>query len=267
MSFDFQNFGNTVAEMVIAHSGHGGWYETPDGLRCRQDDEIVCPSPAFLGVEAQGIACISCPRCGMTSYHPDDIREKYCGNCHEYMEPGEVSVATTDPRPETTEPNAELERGYFTCPNDDVMDKRRHEVKWNGGDPWCLTCDVAAIWTPPSDGSEAAQAKPTPTPEFIVEGIFVVTGRGPCVTRSLEAAKRWPSGELHGPGEPGCFNAGDQIECGELRATIQGLEYFAIPGPQPQQSMLLSGVEREQLEVGQVWRRAPDDSSGGQSDG
>lgn len=25
---------------------------------------------------------IICPRCGMTSYNPGDIKNKYCGNCH-----------------------------------------------------------------------------------------------------------------------------------------------------------------------------------------
>lgn len=24
----------------------------------------------------------TCPKCGMTSYHPDDIKYEYCGNCH-----------------------------------------------------------------------------------------------------------------------------------------------------------------------------------------
>lgn len=27
---------------------------------------------------------ITCPRCGMTSYNPDDIREGYCGACHDW---------------------------------------------------------------------------------------------------------------------------------------------------------------------------------------
>lgn len=29
---------------------------------------------------------ITCFRCGMTSWSPDDVREKYCGNCHAYHE-------------------------------------------------------------------------------------------------------------------------------------------------------------------------------------
>jgi len=24
----------------------------------------------------------TCPNCGMTSYHPDDVKNEYCGNCH-----------------------------------------------------------------------------------------------------------------------------------------------------------------------------------------
>lgn len=31
---------------------------------------------------------ITCPQCGMTSYHPMDVRTGYCGNCHDYTSPG-----------------------------------------------------------------------------------------------------------------------------------------------------------------------------------
>lgn len=27
---------------------------------------------------------ITCPECGMTSYNPNDVREGYCGNCHDF---------------------------------------------------------------------------------------------------------------------------------------------------------------------------------------
>jgi ribosomal protein L37E len=30
---------------------------------------------------------ITCPACGMTSYNPNDIREGYCGNCHDWTTP------------------------------------------------------------------------------------------------------------------------------------------------------------------------------------
>ena len=30
---------------------------------------------------------ITCPRCGMTSHNPNDVREGYCGNCHDWTSP------------------------------------------------------------------------------------------------------------------------------------------------------------------------------------
>ena len=29
---------------------------------------------------------ITCLRCGMTSYNPNDILYRYCGNCHKFHE-------------------------------------------------------------------------------------------------------------------------------------------------------------------------------------
>jgi ribosomal protein L37E len=31
-----------------------------------------------------GPPSITCPRCGATSYHPEDIALGYCGRCHDY---------------------------------------------------------------------------------------------------------------------------------------------------------------------------------------
>jgi ribosomal protein L37E len=30
---------------------------------------------------------ITCPRCGRTSHHPDDVREGYCAACHDWTSP------------------------------------------------------------------------------------------------------------------------------------------------------------------------------------
>lgn len=30
---------------------------------------------------------ITCPVCGMRSYHPMDIRDGYCGRCHDWTTP------------------------------------------------------------------------------------------------------------------------------------------------------------------------------------
>lgn len=30
---------------------------------------------------------ITCPRCGRTSWNPNDVREGYCGACHDWTSP------------------------------------------------------------------------------------------------------------------------------------------------------------------------------------
>jgi ribosomal protein S27AE len=37
-----------------------------------------------MPAEAVREPSITCPRCGMTSYNENDIREGYCGNCHDW---------------------------------------------------------------------------------------------------------------------------------------------------------------------------------------
>lgn len=39
----------------------------------RQLDEIRGAQPSY-----------KCPYCGMVSYHPDDIKNQYCGACHKF---------------------------------------------------------------------------------------------------------------------------------------------------------------------------------------
>lgn len=34
---------------------------------------------------------IACPKCGMVSYNPNDILERYCGNCHQFHDQMEVT--------------------------------------------------------------------------------------------------------------------------------------------------------------------------------
>lgn len=35
---------------------------------------------------------ITCPKCGMKSYNPNDIREGYCGNCHDWTQKKHINV-------------------------------------------------------------------------------------------------------------------------------------------------------------------------------
>lgn len=52
-----------------------------------------CPWCALDQERETGRPSITCPRCGFTSYHPDDIANGYCGHCHDWThadEPGGV---------------------------------------------------------------------------------------------------------------------------------------------------------------------------------
>lgn len=35
---------------------------------------------------------IKCLRCGMVSYNENDIKHKYCGNCHQFLRPTEYEI-------------------------------------------------------------------------------------------------------------------------------------------------------------------------------
>ena len=39
-----------------------------------------------IGTDEKGYEYIACKICGMKSYHSEDIKHKYCGNCHEFLE-------------------------------------------------------------------------------------------------------------------------------------------------------------------------------------
>jgi hypothetical protein len=60
--------------------------EASDVWRCarqrRLDGQIACHCPCHRSQEPS----IMCPKCGMVSYNPTDIRQKYCGNCHTFHE-------------------------------------------------------------------------------------------------------------------------------------------------------------------------------------
>lgn len=35
---------------------------------------------------------ITCPKCGFTSFNPNDVRERYCGNCHDWISDNPTTV-------------------------------------------------------------------------------------------------------------------------------------------------------------------------------
>jgi ribosomal protein S27AE len=46
--------------------------------------KLQCPECPSRRVE---LPVFVCPRCGAVSAHPDDVREGYCGHCHDWTAP------------------------------------------------------------------------------------------------------------------------------------------------------------------------------------
>lgn len=56
---------------------------------------------------------ITCPRCGMTSYNANDIREGYCGNCHDWTTVVPTVALHHCSRDQTTDCNCPVGRCIF----------------------------------------------------------------------------------------------------------------------------------------------------------
>jgi hypothetical protein len=59
----------------------GGWVAERWRYRAAQRTRARVRTEAI----AAGLASFTCPRCGMSSPNPNDIREGYCGNCRGWI--------------------------------------------------------------------------------------------------------------------------------------------------------------------------------------
>lgn len=73
-----------LADLSIRELLERSSFGTPQarGLRALTD-----PADVAKTMERLGYRWITCPRCGATSYNRDDIREGYCGACHDWTGP------------------------------------------------------------------------------------------------------------------------------------------------------------------------------------
>lgn len=44
-------------------------------------------SPGLVELEEAMSESFTCPECGAVSYHPEDVRQGYCGRCHAFTVP------------------------------------------------------------------------------------------------------------------------------------------------------------------------------------
>jgi hypothetical protein len=80
-----------------------------DAVDYQDGPHVYCPVPAIAvlppeSFERQGTTytiskdgqSITCLICGMTSYNPNDVRERYCGNCHGFHDVKKGSCVALD---------------------------------------------------------------------------------------------------------------------------------------------------------------------------
>jgi hypothetical protein len=87
---------NCYLRTVVGSVGHQKWRcscygghedDPPEMTRRQAADAAVALYEARQLAAADG-AAITCPRCGRTSYNPNDIAQRYCGACHRFHEEG-----------------------------------------------------------------------------------------------------------------------------------------------------------------------------------
>jgi ribosomal protein L37E len=54
-------------------------------------DTPVFTSLYTITTDRDGRQSITCHTCGRTSYHPEDVRQRYCGYCHVFHDDQRVS--------------------------------------------------------------------------------------------------------------------------------------------------------------------------------
>ncbi len=88
---------HTAALAQIAQAeGYASWKQLllaaggADAIRAERD---MIHNPAELeralrrNERAQRVSSFTCPRCGRVSFNPNDIRERYCGACRDWIAP------------------------------------------------------------------------------------------------------------------------------------------------------------------------------------
>jgi hypothetical protein len=82
---------------------------------------------------------ITCPQCGRTSYHPEDVRQRYCGSCHQFHSDMERGSKLRTYKP-----------GIHQCPHCGKLNDCAAHARGPGGSPApgditiCAGCGIAS---------------------------------------------------------------------------------------------------------------------------
>ena len=77
------------------------WLERESYIGGFEDAERVKVVDAYIAqLPRIGPSSITCPKCQMTSHHPGDIKNGYCGNCHDWTSCPTCQKGVEDPAAE-----------------------------------------------------------------------------------------------------------------------------------------------------------------------
>jgi ribosomal protein S27AE len=85
--------GRTAAALVVCpECGEQAWYVyvvEPEGgqhlhYQCAGCGASLCDGSCGVPEGRVTPATYTCPKCGRASHHPEDLRNRYCGHCHEF---------------------------------------------------------------------------------------------------------------------------------------------------------------------------------------
>jgi ribosomal protein S27AE len=73
---------NELGENVRVSFGERTWIVQRHFIALHGINRKLCLEYGFPEVDKDTELGIICPRCGMTSFNPNDVETEYCGNCH-----------------------------------------------------------------------------------------------------------------------------------------------------------------------------------------
>lgn len=84
--FDTNTLAEVFALCLSAYEKNRGELPKPSAPKKKSGFDPLWSQNAYELVEDRGVEGIRCTTCNHTSYHPEDIRHRYCGYCRSYHE-------------------------------------------------------------------------------------------------------------------------------------------------------------------------------------
>lgn len=84
--FNTDTLAEVLALCLSVYEKNRGELPKPSPPKKKSGFDPLWSQNSYELVEDRGVAGIRCTTCNHTSYHPEDVRNRYCGYCHSYHE-------------------------------------------------------------------------------------------------------------------------------------------------------------------------------------